>query len=240
VPQRVFATPWQKIVASTGALAQSHHQFAQNIQTDVEAPLRDFSLSNREMQGIENVSGNLNSLAKQVDNASKKADRLKDKAGKDVSKVANASSSVEEAQGQWDSQSPFVFEQLQAIDEARLDHLRNVLTQFQTHVIEAVSAGNRGAEEALNALLNVQTADEILAFANRASGTMAASTARERRKSRAEQPPTLAGSSSLAPPVPSIARSASTEDVLSAPAPAPAPTNRNSSCTSSAQRHTDA
>ena len=66
VGQNFFPTPWQKIVASTNALAESHRQFARNIETDVEAPLRDFAITNREMQGMENVTGNLQALAKET------------------------------------------------------------------------------------------------------------------------------------------------------------------------------
>ena len=71
---------------------------------------------------------------------------------------------MEDAQGQWDSQAPFVFESLQVVDEARLDHLRGCLTQFQTFSSEVSTAVNSAAEESLNALLNWQTSVEIEHF----------------------------------------------------------------------------
>jgi hypothetical protein len=163
------------------------------------------------------ITGNLQAISKDVDNAQKKADKLKEKGGKAAAgKVATAASDVENAQGQWDSQAPYVFERLQAVDEARIDHLRNVLTQYQTHVIESSSTISTSAEECLNALLNVQTADEIKTFALKATRTLPASTAAKRRMSRADiQSPGLSatdpGSSlspttSLAVPVPPLPR----------------------------------
>lgn len=70
---------------------------------------------------------------------------------------------------QWSSQSPFMFETLQAADESRVNHLRNVLTQFQTHEVDQVERNRVTAEQCLNALLNVETADEIKTFAMRTS-----------------------------------------------------------------------
>jgi F-BAR domain only protein len=214
----VFTSPWQKIIEATSTLAQSHHNLSQNIGVDVEAPLRDFTSMNREMQNISTMTGNIQSIAKEFENANKRADKLKDKGGKAAAdKVANAASSVEDAKGQWDSQAPYVFEKLQAVDEARLDHLRNCLTQFQTHVIEANSSVSSGAEECLNALLNVQTSDEIQRFSMRAPSS-ATTRARERRQSRS-QPVSAPTTSSLAPP--SIPLAATTEDAAS---------QRSSSC----------
>jgi hypothetical protein len=221
---RVFATPWQKIVTSTEALAQAHHSLAQNIFADVETPLRDFAGGNSEMQAMANITGNLRAIAKEADNAHKKQTKLNEKGGKAAAgKVASAASEAEAAQGQWDSQAPYVFERLQAVDEARVDHQRNGLTQFQTHVIECFSATGNSAEECLNALLNVQTADEITTFvikttrsmpAITATGTatgtpMSTTTTQERRKSIRQEsmppPPTTDAGSSLHP-VPSVQR----------------------------------
>ena len=117
------------------------------------------------------MQGNLTAMAKEVDAANDKADRLKKKGGKAAAgKVANATSEVESANSQWTSQAPFVFEKLQAIDESRLNHLRDVLTQFQTHEVDQVERNRETAEKTLNTLLSVETADEIHTFAARTSG----------------------------------------------------------------------
>ncbi|KAF2735378.1 hypothetical protein EJ04DRAFT_464859 [Polyplosphaeria fusca] len=188
----VFSTPWQRIVTATSAVAESHHLLAQRIEADVERPLRDFAASNREVQAMSTISGNLAAMAKEIDSAQKKSDKLRDKGGKaSASKVANAIAEVESATMTWDSQAPYIFEKLQAVDESRLNHLRDVLTQFQTHEVDQVERNRVSAEETLNVLLNVETADEIKTFVLRTQS--------------GEKPPTTRKPSSIGTPSRSLA-----------------------------------
>ncbi|KAL9619079.1 MAG: hypothetical protein Q9160_006255 [Pyrenula sp. 1 TL-2023] len=154
------------------------------------------------MQSMSTIQGNLAALAKEHDTAQKKADKLKEKGAKaNAGKVANATSSIDDANQQWESQAPYVFEQLQAADESRLNHLRDVLTQFQTHEVDLVERNRTSAESTLNALLSVETADEIKTFAAKISGgrTPVPSSAprapsappRERRQSSSTATPSL-------------------------------------------------
>ena len=155
--------PWQRIVSGTENLAQSHQMLAQKIETDVEGPLRQFATKNREMQSMTTIQGNLTAIAKDYDIAQKKADKQRAKGG-------NADSSIEDASQQWESQAPYVFEQLQSLDETRVNFLRDALTQFQTHEVDQVERNRTSAESCLNALLNLETADEIKTFAARVNG----------------------------------------------------------------------
>lgn len=158
----IFSTPWQKIVEATAAVAESHHQLAQKIEADVERPLRDFAATNREVQAMSTISGNLAAMAREIDVTKKKAEKLRDKGSKaKASSVASAVAEVENATLQWESQAPYVFEKLQAVDESRLNHLRDALTQFQTHEVDQVERNRVSAEETLNVLLNIETADEV-------------------------------------------------------------------------------
>lgn len=142
------------------------------------------------------IGGNLASVARDVENAQKKSDKLKDKGGKAATgKVANAASDVESAMSQWDSQAPYVFEKLQAVDESRCNHLRDVLTQLQTHEVDQVERNRVTAEQCLNALLNVETADEIKTFTLR---VLSGKPGLERQRSNRPAAP----SSSLAPSTP--------------------------------------
>ena len=135
----------------------------------MEKPLREYQNRNREMQAVSTVQGNLAAVAKEVDGAHKKAAKLS--TGKSsANKVANATSDVEAANQQWESQAPYVFEQLQALDEGRVNHLRDVLTQLETHEVDLVERNRITAETCLNALLNVDTSDEISTFVARISG----------------------------------------------------------------------
>ncbi|KAI9756429.1 MAG: hypothetical protein M4579_003851 [Chaenotheca gracillima] len=188
----IFLGPWQRIVSSTESIASSHQLLAQKIEVDVERPLRDFASKNREMLAMSTIQGNLGAMAKEVEIALDKAEKLKKKGGKSsTGKVAAASSEVERATSQWDSQAPFVFENLQAVDETRLNHLRDVLTQFQTHEVDQVERNRVTAEQCLNALLNVETADEIQTYVARMTT----------ERSRTEEPRTRSmATASLAPP----------------------------------------
>jgi hypothetical protein len=136
---------------------------ASKIEVDVERPLREFANSNREMTAMSNMQGNLSHIARDVDRARQKLERLQSKG--DGGKIASATGEFENTQAQWESQAPYVFENLQAADESRWNHLRDVLTQFQTHEIDQVEKHRISAEQVLNILLSVETADEIKTFA---------------------------------------------------------------------------
>jgi F-BAR domain only protein len=208
----LFNSPWQKVLSSTKSLAQSHQTFAHNIENDVERPLRDFVHSNRELHDLSSkVISNLQHTAREIDNASKRAEKLKDKGAKAATdRVANAASSIQDARGQWDSEAPLVFEKLQEVDELRWDNLRNSLTQLETYASDMSNANSAAIQECLNALLEVQTADEIQHFSMKTPGGVPQSPPsrygeRERRLSQAAPPSnSLSASATLAPPVPSI------------------------------------
>lgn len=178
---RVFRTPWQSVVASTGSLAQSHALLAQRIEADVERPLREFQSKGREMQAMSTIQGNLASVGKDLEVAQKKAEKVK--GGKSTTKIANATSDVEMTHQQWESQAPYVFERLQALDETRVNFLRDVLTQLQTHEIDQVEKNRTNAETCLNVLLNVATADEISLFVAKVSGRRGSSPPRLKGRS---------------------------------------------------------
>ena len=115
------------------------------------------------------IQGNLAAMAKDVERAQQKTDKLRGKGEKaEAGKVASANSELDTAQTQWESQAPYVFENLQALDETRLNHLRDVLTQYQTHEADQVERDRMNAEQCLNVLLNVDTADEIKTYSLRA------------------------------------------------------------------------
>ena len=116
------------------------------------------------------VQSDLAGLAKNLETSQKKVDKAKEKGPKGADKLASAVHTAEEVSQQWESRAPFVFEQLQAVDEGRLNHLRDVLTQLGTHEADHVERCREAAESCLNALLNVETADEIKTFAAKVNG----------------------------------------------------------------------
>ena len=69
---------------------------------DVERPLREFVSSNREMTAMSTVQGNLGAMAKDVEKAQSKTDKLKGKGERaEAGKVANANSDLDDAQTRW-------------------------------------------------------------------------------------------------------------------------------------------
>ncbi|EHA18216.1 hypothetical protein ASPNIDRAFT_52645 [Aspergillus niger ATCC 1015] len=149
----VFQIPWQRI-----------------IEEDVERPLREYHTKNRELSSLPGIQSDLAGLAKNYEASQKKVEKAKEKGPKGADKLASAVAAAEEISQQWDSRAPFVFEQLQAADEGRLNHLRDALTQLETHETDQVERCRQAAESCLNVLLNVETADEIKTFAAKVNG----------------------------------------------------------------------
>ncbi|KAK0620192.1 Muniscin C-terminal mu homology domain-containing protein [Immersiella caudata] len=191
----VFTGPWDKILQSTDAIAASHQLFAQRIDKDVEASLRSFH-TKKEMQNMQTISANLVTMAKELDDAAEKSEKLTRKGGKANShKVDLAASRLESASQQWESQAPFIFETLQAVDEQRINHLRDVLTQFETHEVDQATRTQASAEEVLNAILEVNTEQEIQNFVQR---TVSGKPKVERKPITRQS--SIVASSNLAPP----------------------------------------
>jgi microcompartment protein CcmL/EutN len=181
----------QSIVSAVESLAQSHSILAQNIEADIERPLRDYQTKNKEMRAMSTIQGNLASIAKDLEAAQKRAEKVK--GGKSSTKIANASSDVDMATQQWESQAPYVFEQLQALDENRVNHLRDVLTQLETHEVDQVERNRITAESCLNALLNLNTSEEISVFVAKTSAGRPPPTPRQKSRTTAGdalRPPT--------------------------------------------------
>lgn len=160
----VFQTPWARILGAVERIAQSHHQFADGIERDVAEPLRDFQQRN-EVQNINTISANLTNLGKDLEDARDKAGKLNKKGAKtNAQKIDAASSKLESAQQDWDSQAPFVFETLQALDESRVNQLRDALTQYQTHESDQAQRTQAIAGETLAVTIEIETESEIRGF----------------------------------------------------------------------------
>ncbi|KAH7353823.1 Muniscin C-terminal mu homology domain-containing protein [Plectosphaerella cucumerina] len=195
----VFQAPWDRILQSIEATAQSHHLLAARIDKDVETPLRTFQ-NKPEMQNINATAGNLASMARDLEDAQKKVESLHRKGGKGAAqKMDAASSRLTTAQQQWDSSAPFIFESLQAIDEQRINQLRDLLTQYQTHENDQAQRAQNTAVDTLAAMLEVSTELEIGSFRER---VVAGRPQLEKRTSTTRQPSRAGTSQSqtLAPP----------------------------------------
>lgn len=162
-----FQAQWDKILQSADAVAMSHHIFATKIEKDVESPLRNFH-QKKEMITLQNIQGNLQNMAKELEDAQERSDKLSRKGGKaSAQKVDLAAGRLESATQQWESQAPFIFETLQALDESRMNQLRDCLTQYGTYEGEQAQAHQAETEAILNSLLDYNTANEIQNFVNK-------------------------------------------------------------------------
>ncbi|OAA66868.1 PCBP-like protein [Niveomyces insectorum RCEF 264] len=190
----VFQPSWDAIVRSVESIANSHHIFCQRIEKDVESPLRAFQ-TKKEVTNMTTISSNLQGMAKELEDAQERADKLSRKGGKaNTLKVDTATSRLESATQQWESQSPFIFETLQALDEQRVNHLRDVLTQLETHEVDQATRTQATAEAMLNLILEIKTEDEIQTFAQRVT----AGRPRTERRSTTRQS-SIAGSTTGGP-----------------------------------------
>jgi hypothetical protein len=121
------------------------------------------------MSAMTTIQGNLAAMAKELEDAQDRSDKLTKKGGKaSTQKVESATTKLQSANQQWDSQAPFVFETLQALDETRLNHLRDVLTQYETHEADQIERNRITVEQTLSALLEVDTAQEIRSWSQSA------------------------------------------------------------------------
>ncbi|KAF3312486.1 hypothetical protein TWF173_007097 [Orbilia oligospora] len=185
----LFQAPWQRIVSSTNTLAHSHHVYCQKLELEVERPIREFSTSNKEWASLRTMEGNLNGLAKSIDTNEDKVEKLKKKGKRaEPSKVAEATAGLKEALTNWESQSPFIFEQFQAVDEARVTQLRESLTRMQTLELDQMDHHKTLMEATVQSLLDVNTIDEIKAFAHRVCGNKSSASIGSRPPSQRAPP----------------------------------------------------
>lgn len=185
------------ILQSTDGIAASHQLFAQRIEKDVELPLRLFQ-ERKEMKNMQDMSVNLQAMAKDLEDATEKAEKLNRKGGKaNPQKVEQAAAKLESATQQWESAAPFMFETLQALDEQRINHLRDVLTQFETHAVDQATRCQKAAEEVLNVMLEVNTTQEIQNFTQKVTSGKP----RIERKSTSSRQPTPVSTSAPAHPI---------------------------------------
>lgn len=114
------------------------------------------------------MESNLAAAAKAVDVADEKEQKVKRRGTKaKPQQVADATNAVSNAMGEWESQAPFAFEKFQAADESRCNHLRDVLTTWQTLELDQAQGNMQAVEATLNLILDINTSDEIKGFANK-------------------------------------------------------------------------
>lgn len=114
------------------------------------------------------IGANLAVMAKDLEDAREKSDKLNKKGGKaNAQKVDAATSKLESSNSQWESQAPFILETLQVLDEMRINQLRDLLTQLETHESDLAQRNQSVAAEVLGIMLEISTEQEVQSFAAR-------------------------------------------------------------------------
>lgn len=161
------------------------------------------------------IQGNLAAMAKELEEAQDKSDKLTRKGGKaSTQKVESAASKLQSANQQWESQSPFIFETLQALDETRLNHLRDVLTQYETHEADQIERNRITVEQTLSSLLEIDTSQEIKNWSQAAVAgrSMTERSARQLSNAGSSVAGGSFGGTNAAPPPPQTPRSTHTDN----------------------------
>ena len=136
----------------------------------MEKPIREFASRNSEWSGMKVMETNLGAVAKSIDSSEDRAEKLRKRGQKaKAQQVAEAAQAVSSAMAEWESQAPFVFEKLQAADESRCNHLRDALTRLQTLELDHAQTTMQSASAILTIILDINTNEEIKAFANKAT-----------------------------------------------------------------------
>ncbi|KAI5464976.1 Muniscin C-terminal mu homology domain-containing protein [Mariannaea sp. PMI_226] len=200
----VFQAPWNRILDSIESIAHSHHVLAERLERDIEHPLRNYH-NNPDSQNMNTLASSLSTIARELEEAQDRSDKLSRKGGRaNTQKVDAASSKLESASQQWEAQAPFIFESLQALDESRVNHLRDLLTQYQTHESDQAQRTQDNALQTLALLLEIDTEKEIQSFANKVTAGKAKPPTRTSTRQSS-----IAGTTSSLPPPPSTGGSAS-------------------------------
>lgn len=161
------------------------------------------------MSGMATIHGNVDSMVKELESAQKGSDKLAKKGGKaNAAKVDTANQKLTTAQQEWDTQSPFIFEKLQSVDESRLNHMRDVLTQALTHEADQLEKCRITTEAALGSMLEVDTATEIKNFSTNTTKGLA-------KVERSSMQRTISGAGSTAPSTVAPATRPSADDQAS-------------------------
>lgn len=131
------------------------------VERDVEYPLRNFS-QKKEVHNMQTIGSNLASIAKELEDAQDKSDRLARKGPRaNAQKVDAAATRLSSATQQWESQAPFIFESLQVLDEQRVNQLRDLLTQLLTHESDQAQRTQVVSSDTVQHIIDLQTAKEV-------------------------------------------------------------------------------
>ncbi|KAI7822710.1 Muniscin C-terminal mu homology domain-containing protein [Gamsiella multidivaricata] len=134
-----FTAPWEKLNAETVELATLHGQLSLRITNEVERPLRDFAKTNSEWQNLSLAETNCNRIAKEFDEKqvkvakyTKAVERVSGKKAEAAEqKLIDYTKQLESTRTAWRLEGPVILQKYQAVDQSRLDNLKQVVSAFE-------------------------------------------------------------------------------------------------------------
>lgn len=166
VPEQLAASQleptWASIVKSTRDSAEASMGFANKIHKEVQRPLRQFHKS-AEWLDTRMLEDELEKLGNAYKSHDETVEKLRRKSPSRQTEVAQQS--LGQIRVQWESQAPYIVDQVEAIDERRLGQIKTALTTFGTVQSDCANKGVAASEAVLSSVLAYDPSQDVAAFA---------------------------------------------------------------------------
>ncbi|KAG0342851.1 hypothetical protein BG004_005567 [Podila humilis] len=141
-----FAAPWEKLSLESTELATLHGQFSLRITNEIERPLRDFPKTHPEWQNLALAEANCSRIAKEFEEKQAKVTKYTravervsgKKAEAAEQKLMDYTKQLESTRTAWRLEGPVVLQKYHTVDHCRLEHLKQMVTEFETMQTEIV------------------------------------------------------------------------------------------------------
>ncbi|KAF9279560.1 hypothetical protein BGZ68_007826 [Mortierella alpina] len=141
-----FTAPWEKLSAESSELASLHGQLSLRISNEIERPLRDYARIHPEWQNLPLAETNCNRIAKEFDEKQVKVTKYTravekvsgKKAESAEQKLMDYTKQLESTRTAWRLEGPVILQKYQGVDQARLEHLKQIVTAFEAMQTETV------------------------------------------------------------------------------------------------------
>lgn len=167
-----FSTTWETVLTSIKQNAQGSSKFAHKLEKEVEMPLRNYTHGGQhanQWKDLKEMQQGLSSMASKVMHSEESYDKLRKKSGGRQDKTEHAQVQLAEDRSQWENQAPYILEQVESMDQARLVLLKDTLTRFGTLQVDNSQNGIKNTEKALNTVLSFEPLDDMRAFLTKIS-----------------------------------------------------------------------
>ncbi|KAE8226867.1 hypothetical protein CF319_g631 [Tilletia indica] len=184
----VYATPsvqplLDALLKELQSTAAIHTQLEEQINRQIETPLRALPNTHRDWSRIRELDDGLSSQLKELASLESQLDKDRKKLASTpssnvkkhsqaVNKLNESQQAYDHALALWAAEGPFTFEAYQRIDKARLDALIEAIIQFETAQADAAQRLMKLTEQTTTVALGFEPGSEIRSFLRRAHNSM--------------------------------------------------------------------